>query len=147
VSIPIWQDTWTLHIDAMDGDHRALVALLGEIARRFTPQPDEAADAGGHEALMAALEDLGDRTREHFRNEEELMRSIGYPDLAAHRSEHALLVAEYVEMVRELRQQGVTRLEEETIAALRSWLVAHILGADRDLAEFYCGAVGRAEDG
>ena len=75
------------------------------------------------------------------------MRSIGYPELVAHRSEHALLVAEYVEMVRELRQQGVTRLEEETITALRSWLVAHILGADRDLAEFYYGVVGQAEDG
>jgi hemerythrin len=143
VSIPTWQDAWTLHIDAMDADHRALVVLLGELARRFTPQPGEAADAGGHEALMAALEDLGEHTREHFHNEEEFMRSLDYPGLAAHRSEHALLLAEYVEMLRELRQQEVARLEEETITALRSWLVAHILGADRDLAEFYYGLVGR----
>lgn len=147
MGIPTWQDSWTLSIDAMDSDHRALVALLGDLARRFAPPPGQAADAGGHNDLMAALEELGEHTREHFRREEELMRSLDYPGLAAHRSEHVLLLAEYVEMVRELRQQGVARLEEETISALRSWLVAHILDADRDLAKFYFKLVAPGEEG
>ena len=65
------------------------------------------------------------------------MRSIDYPDLGAHRCEHALLYAEYVEMVRDLKRQSITRLESETVTSLRRWLMGHMLGADKEYADYY----------
>lgn len=98
---------------------------------------DEQKTSAQHDALIAALEQLGERTREHFQHEEDFMRSIDYPDLGAHRCEHALLHAEYVEMVRDLKYQPIVRLDPETVAALRQWIVGHMLAADKEYADFY----------
>ena len=144
--IPTWNEAWSLRIDAVDEEHRALVDLLGELARRFAAAQPGENDAQSlepsqarreHEALIGALERFAEHARLHFQSEEELMRSIDYPGLGGHRSEHALLLAEFVEMVRDLKGQRLTRLDPDTISALRGWLVAHIMGSDRELAEHY----------
>ena len=146
MSIPGWQDVWSLQIEVIDAEHRLLVETLGDLARRFTlepggapemPRADAAESVRQHDALIAALEGLGAQAREHFQHEEAFMRSIDYPDLGAHRSEHSLLLAEYIEMVRDLAPGPVTRLDPETVSALRAWLVGHILGPDRELADHY----------
>ncbi|MEA3276868.1 MAG: hemerythrin family protein [Pseudomonadota bacterium] len=142
-----WHDHWTLHIDTLDEDHHALVELLSDLARCFATEPgegsgsDELADCAGVD-LFAALEQLGAHAREHFRREEEFMRGIDYPGLAEHRTEHALLMAEYTELVRDLKEQGVRHIDEKTLETLKHWLIAHILGADRGFADVYfqlCG--------
>lgn len=157
-----WQDHWTLNIDPIDEEHRALVAGLNRLAERFLPPlgaetadkpggggdltPAEAKEAAArHQALIAALEVLADQAREHFRHEEALMRAIDYPELAAHRSEHALLMAEYVELVRDLERQATTQLDGETLAALQHWLVGHMVGADRDYADHYAALIQSPE--
>jgi hemerythrin len=154
VSTPGWQDAWNTRIDSVDAEHRELVALLQDLTERFTRVPGgahhdarspaprgetpPARDAStDHDALIAALERLGEHAREHFRHEEELMRLIDYPEIGAHRSEHVLLLAEYVEMVRDLKKQATTHLDPETVSALRQWLVGHMLSADKEYADFY----------
>lgn len=146
-----WREDWTLRIDPLDDDHRRIVDLLLDIALRFRDEPDAAGrgdfgdtgvDPGGEGGLYDALARLGEFTRNHFRREEEFMRTIDYPGLAEHRSEHALLMAEHTAMVRELRARGAERLAPEDLENLKHWVVAHILGADRGFADFYfeiCG--------
>ena len=152
-----WRDDWTLRIDTLDDDHRGIVNLLLEIARRFADEPKGpdalrigggGEDAGSDGDLYEALDRLGTFTREHFRREEEFMRTIDYPGLAEHRSEHALLMAEHTAMVRELRERGLERLGPRELEALKHWVVAHILGGDRGFADHYfeiCGD-GSASD-
>lgn len=142
-----WQPAWNLGIERLDREHRMLIAELKTLSRRFAAAGEERVSAtdpdpgayppAEHEALMTALEAFGDQVLAHFDREEDFMRSIRYPDLGAHRSEHALLHAEYVEMVRSLRHQAITRLDAETISALRRWLVSHILAADKEYADYY----------
>ena len=154
-----WQDHWNLHIDPIDEEHRALVEGLNRLAERFVaPLPGLSGQEGNgngvggtpgddlgavdrHRALITALEILADQTREHFKHEEALMRAIDYPELAAHRSEHALLLAEYVEMVRDLDRQATSHLDAETLAALQHWLVGHMVGADREYANHYAALI------
>jgi hemerythrin len=156
MSLIHWQDNWTLGIDLMDAEHRALVDGINQLAERFAaPVGGAAASPAGlggaaldvvgvseaaarqHADLIAALEVLADHAREHFKHEETLMRSLDYPELASHRSEHALLLAEFVEMVRDLERQDVTWLDADTMEALYHWLVGHMVGADRDYADHY----------
>ena len=159
-----WQDHWNLDIEPIDEEHRALVEGLNRLAKRFVPPrtglSDQAGYGGGvgespgderdvasrHRALITALESLADQAREHFNHEEALMRAIDYPDLAAHRSEHALLLAEYVEMVRDLERQATSHLDAETLAALQHWLVGHMVGADRDYANHYATLIQSPEE-
>ena len=148
-----WRDEWTLRIDTLDDDHKAIVDLLSDIAQRFAEEPERPVESdegdgvggggdGGDGDLYAALGRLSAYTREHFRREEEFMRTIDYPGLADHRSEHALHMAELTTQVREFRERGLERLSVQELEFLKQWVVAHILGADRGFADHYfeiCG--------
>ena len=145
-----WRDEWTLRIDTLDDDHRAIVDLLLEIARRFGDEPERSegseestrTDNQNDDDLYAALDRFSAFARRHFQREEEFIRTIEYPGLPDHRSEHALLLAELTEMIRELRERGVVRLGPQDLDALKQWVVAHILGTDRKFADHYfriCG--------
>lgn len=153
-----WQESWTLGIDLMDAEHRSLVDGINQLAARFTADPAQAAEplevADGdtppspsvnHVALITALEVLAEQAREHFKHEEALMRAIDYPELASHRSEHALLLAEYIEMVRDLDRQSLIHLESETVQSLHHWLVGHMVGADKDYADYYFSILGQKQ--
>jgi hemerythrin len=158
-----WQDTWNTRIDLLDTEHRELVEMLHELTQRFTraagsahqyanaldedsAPPDGAGLSAQHDALMAALDRLGERAREHFQHEEEFMRTINYPDLGAHRSEHVLLLAEYTEMVRDLKKLSITHLDPETVGALRRWLVGHMVAADKEYADYYFSILGKQDN-
>ena len=145
-----WRDEWTLHIDTLDDDHRAMVDLLLEIARRFGDNPEHSEGAeeqppgeeDSGDDLYAALDRFSAFVRRHFQREEEFIRTIDYPGLPNHRSEHILLMAELTDLVRELRARGVTRLSLQELVTFKQWVVAHILGADRRFADHYfkiCG--------
>jgi hemerythrin-like metal-binding protein len=144
-----WRDEWTLRIETLDDDHKVIVGLLSDITQRFAEEPEQPegseegdGDGGGDGDLYAALDRLSAYTREHFRREEEFMRTIDYPGLADHRSEHALHMAELTTQVREFRERGLQRLSAQELELLKQWVVAHILGADRGFADHYfeiCG--------
>jgi len=141
-----WRDDWMLRIDILDKDHRAIVDMLRGIARRFGEEPEQqeevrqesgnqdSADSGD---LYAALEKLGSYTRAHFQREEEFMRTIDYPHIADHRSEHAMLMAEHTALIRELGEREAERLGPAELEILKHWVVAHVIGGDRGFADHY----------
>jgi len=136
-----WRDDWTLDVGFMDEDHRMLADMLNRIARDFGERsgtsPSRKASPGENAAAMfTALDELAAHAREHFHREEDVMRTLGYPDFAAHKSEHGMLLAEYSVMVREIRESGETHLDMTTLDALKQWLMGHVLDVDRQLAEF-----------
>jgi len=149
-----WRDEWTLHIETLDDDHREMVDRLLEIAHRFgeqqepsgaadgTTEPDEEAD----ENLYGALDRFCAFARAHFQREEELVRTIDYPGLPDHRSDHTILMAEFTAMVRELRERGVERLGAQDLDTLKDWVIAHILGTDRRFADHYFEICGKDTD-
>ena len=148
-----WRDEWTLHIDTLDDDHRRIVSLFLEIARRFnaeTERPEGSKEGVGaddtDDDLYASLDRFGTFTRSHFRREEELVRTIDYPGLPHHRSEHTLLMAEFTALVRELRERGVERLDPQDLETLKQWILAHIVGADRRFADHYFQICDSATD-
>ena len=158
MSAILWQESWTLGIDLIDVEHQSLVDGVNQLAARFTLGPAQAAESVGmgggdnphdtsanHAALIKALEALAEQAREHFKHEENLMRAIDYPELASHRSEHALLLAEYVEMVRDLQRQRLIHLDSEMVQSLHHWLVSHMVGADKDYADYYFSILGQQQ--
>ncbi|SDX46814.1 bacteriohemerythrin [Thiocapsa roseopersicina] len=131
-----WHDEWSLNIDVLDEEHRGLIEHLADICHRFGPEasPRRSGDAC---ALIDALTDLGEAVREHFKREEELMQTVGYEDVAEHRTEHALLMAEYTDQLRHWRAEGIDVFHEEAQEDARDWILDHILGADRDFAKAF----------
>jgi hemerythrin len=138
-----WREHWCVGIEALDRDHRALAAILNHMALRFGAHNIHAADAGlrtsAHEsavptALRYWLDALRERAREHFAREEALMRATHYPDTAEHASEHALMLAEYTALVRDICARGDEQLRLSDLEALKQWLLGHMLDMDKRLA-------------
>jgi hemerythrin len=128
-----WREEWTLHVEFMDADHRLLAQYLGRIARDFD-RCIAWKSRPGAERMLAALETLGELTRQHFRREEEVMHLAEYPLLDAHAAEHELLLAEHTELMRAIGSSGSEGLAPTTLTALAQWLFGHILDDDRTLA-------------
>jgi len=156
-----WRDHWAVGIQPIDTDHRMLCALLERIAREFsanrpeTPAPTgyvasagqpslpdlglSSDQSGAKASLMLHLLVLGEHTRAHFAREEALMRANDYPDLAAHKREHRLLLAEYVGLLREISAGDGEVLDLEILRSLKGWILGHLLDTDRKLADYLHG--------
>jgi hemerythrin len=156
-----WREQWALGIEPIDTDNRMLCALIERIARDFCgnhfgagafaatpdgtdrpclPEIGLAADRESvRGSLMLRLHVLGEHVRAHFAREEALMRANDYPDIAAHQREHRLMLAEYVDLLRDVDHNVGDGLDLETLRSLKRWLLGHLLDTDRRLAEYLHG--------
>lgn len=123
-----WEpDKYTLDIAEMDDQHQRLVALMNQLAKR-----DES--GASKEELLTLLQQLGNFTVQHFREEEAYMLQMGYPQLDTHKKIHRELVGKLREHVQEF-QSGSGRLGQQLLGFLKFWLSAHIKGIDRQYAQ------------
>ncbi len=115
-----------LGIPALDEEHCAIVGLIDRLAREVT---EAGPDVPGTK-FVPALRELYAITQAHFSHEEKLMESMEFPGLAGHRREHAMLLAEQADFIRDI-ETGQERLDAESLAALRIWFLGHTIGSDR----------------
>jgi len=74
-----WSDRLLIGDPLIDAQHRQLVELISHVDERETPDDPQ--------TLAAAV----NYAAKHFRDEENLMRQLGYPGLPAQISEHRTL--------------------------------------------------------
>jgi len=134
-----WRDDWLLGIPGVDREHQELAQLFNQVAKLYACAGEKrmTGNAEVAEELVGLLNEMGEHVRSHFRNEEALMRESGYPELEDHSFEHASLLAEYAELLRELESQGLGCLDTETLGSLKTWLIGHVANADSRFGEFY----------
>ncbi|HEY4743449.1 MAG TPA: bacteriohemerythrin [Desulfuromonadaceae bacterium] len=129
-----WRDSLAIGVDQIDNQHRELLqrfnALLG------------ACEAGkGMDELKRLLVFLDDYIVEHFRDEEHLQRTSGYPDYAAHKQEHDSFIERVMAVKDEISAEGVAvHHVMETNNMLLKWLLNHISKVDTGLGKFLRGA-------
>ncbi len=151
-----WQDNWALKIPHLDQQHLELVAHINRIADMVagdSSRPAAGAEAGQHAVAQGRpgrcddvpersrlicdhVEELIEQTRAHFRDEEALMLRVDYPSYNEHKREHGILLAELVDLARQVRQ-GAEQIGLGTLTALKHWLIVHIVTSDRAYAEYY----------
>jgi diguanylate cyclase (GGDEF)-like protein/hemerythrin-like metal-binding protein len=78
------------------------------------------------------LEEVIVEARKHFAREEELFVQHGYAGGEAHKTDHEHLLREALHFKERLKQGEETKV----LHFLRSWLVMHILHADKPFADF-----------
>ena len=122
-----WDHTLELGHEAMDTDHRQLVALINQLTILVVNRL-------GKKAYDAMLDDLFARIRAHFRMEEQLMAACTYPYAKEHCSEHAMLIKDALGFRAKFDASA-----EPSVSLLYffdQWLTRHILSSDKDLASF-----------
>ena len=64
------------------------------------------------------------------------MLQVDYPGYNQHKREHGILLAELVDLAREVRQ-GAEQVGLGTLTALKHWLIVHIVTSDQAYADYY----------
>jgi hemerythrin-like metal-binding protein len=132
----VWDEIYRVGIAAIDEQHQRLF----DIVNRFH---DAVLRREGRWALVSLFDELAEYTVYHFREEEQRMAEVGYPDLSSHRGYHQRLVG----LVATYRQQladGVDGIEARAVDFIKMWLNAHVLGTDKDIGRYALGRRGAA---
>ncbi len=122
-----WLAEYDLGIKVIDDQHKRIVDYINEL--------EKAKDMGNSGFTSFALNGLLDYTLTHFQFEEKLQEKAGYPYLKAHKRIHAIFIKR-IASFRE-RFNGGENVTEELLDMLRTWLVGHIKGDDRDYRELF----------
>ena len=122
-----WDDTLATGNPTVDEQHKTLLSIFDEIA--------EATTTGvGNREIGHMLVRLSDYVSLHFAEEEALMASHEYPELASHCAEHVKLSEKTRNLVLAHRL-GVESAIPLTML-LREWVFEHIRGVDQRFAQY-----------
>jgi hemerythrin-like metal-binding protein len=123
-----WTPALEVGNEQMDRQHKQLVKILNELHQAML--------AGSQTRdLVRVMEELILYTKYHFNTEERLMAEAGYPGLARHKQKHQALTAKVEEYAAEVLK-GRATLSLSILQFLKDWLNKHILGTDKEFAEF-----------
>jgi hemerythrin len=123
-----WKNEYSISVGSVDAQHRTLFAIAGELHAAM-------AAGQGKTALAKILDRLVQYTITHFAHEERLMRSSGYPDLAAHEVEHQALTRQVAQFQADFKT-GRVAMTVQVLQFLKDWLEKHIQQSDRKFAPF-----------
>ncbi len=124
-----WNDRFSVNDRAIDTDHRRLFTLFNEVAQAMR-------EGQGKSVLQQTFGTLVDYADHHFKREEQVMASVDYPNLAAHRREHQDFVAKVQALRNQLAAYSSNTLAIETFEFIKSWLINHIQKSDRAYAPY-----------
>ena len=114
-------DDFIFHHQIIDEQHQKLFALAHRAYKA----------ANGHVAvndIKNILIEFFDYMKTHFKDEEEYMKAIGFPQLEEHKKIHRQIVNDMAGMVKNVHSVDVLKEMIATIA--KDWLLTHILQED-----------------
>jgi hemerythrin len=116
----------TMQVSRLEGEHARIAGMLQRATKAFMrhASPSE---------VNAILLELGGYALNHFREEEALMATSGYPGAEAHRREHEGM-ASYVRGLLDLQSKQDALLG--AVNVLDQWIEAHIRIMDKEFFDF-----------
>lgn len=124
-----WDDRLSVGNDLLDNQHKLLVEQCNRIANCVSDESEEGKNQF-HDILNALMR----YAHEHFRTEEELLAQNFYPDLEAHKREHAAFEEHLIETLAAASQGKLDKAGLQQF--LRTWLSEHMLESDLKYREF-----------
>jgi len=116
----LWTEQLSLGVPEIDDAHKKFLLQLSIVANMR--------DEKLGDVLFALIKDM----EQDFAHEEALMEKIGYPDIRAHREQHARVLSSFHEVVPEVLK-GDCHSAHHLLDLLPSWLVVHITTMDKAL--------------
>ncbi len=126
VEFLVWRPEWLLNIPALDADYYQMVVLINQVA-----------DTDDSTPLTRRLTALLVHLQQHFVIERDFLRSIQYPELPEHCSDHALALAELIDLQRRVHVTQQTALTVDELQGIKRWFFNHVIAEDRLFASYY----------
>lgn len=127
-----WKQEYAIGISEIDRQHQELFRMADEI---YDMVLDISGDSQLQQVtdLMAALKQYAE---DHFALEESLLVRYEYPELEAHKREHASFRAQVAELSQAKGSQTQQAVLTELIKFMTQWIFRHIRSADVDYAPY-----------
>lgn len=133
----LWKEKYMLGVPLIDEQHQELfrrVTDFVEVVRKPVPWEEKT------QQVNQTLDFMKDYVITHFRDEENLQRQLGYPELPAHHKLHQDMVAYVAQVAREYEENGYQeQLIQQFAGRLLAWLINHVASEDQKLANFVNG--------
>ena len=118
-----WKPFYELNITQIDEEHKQLF----EIAKRALHQTDSI------DNIKQNLRELCSYMLYHFKNEEEYMELIGYPQLEQHKEIHQKVIHDLNTFMKSLVSEGLKNYKKKLALFIEIWLVNHMFHEDRKI--------------
>ncbi|MBF0097284.1 MAG: bacteriohemerythrin [Magnetococcales bacterium] len=118
----VWTDSLNTGLRDVDSDHRKLMDMINQLHQAMKR-------GASKESVLEILKRLADYTVFHFKREEEYFDRTSYAERTPHKAEHKKLVDLAVEFIKRY-DEGDFAIVIDLMAALKSWLVSHIMHSD-----------------
>ena len=128
-------DKYKTGITFVDDEHRKLFEIISDTNDLIHDQllHDK------YDEIMRILHELQEYTERHFKDEEDLMTRIGYPEIKAQKRAHSA----FIERLVEINVDGLDEIDNnqqayllDLVDFLVSWLSNHIIAADKKIGIF-----------
>ena len=125
----VWNNTYSVGVPALDAQHKMLIGMINQLADCHAARGN-----GSSGAYHEVLSRMFDYTQIHFKDEEDYLHRIGYPQLADQKVEHAAFVGKMVAF----SMAAADGVQDEVAVQryLKAWLLSHILESDMQYRPF-----------
>ncbi len=117
----LWDNAYSLGIQEIDIQHKKLF----EIVNRLYALDEEHSTK---EELKTILYEFSDYMRTHFKDEEEYMNSIHFPELSEHKNIHETIIQHLAELIKTPARLGIIKTKMKVLA--KHTLIDHIMHED-----------------
>jgi len=119
-----WDDSYSVGVTVLDDDHKRLINLINQLQTAALYHTSD-------EYLKETFDALIDYTKFHFQREEALLEKHDFPGLEAHKLQHQAMIDEVESFVTDYQQNTDVTIAK-TISYLKTWLINHINGTDKE---------------
>ena len=127
MAVFVWNEKFSVGMETVDDQHKHFLALLNNL-------DDEIQRNNGDEIVEMAINRLFNYAMFHFRAEENILFTCGYPEFERQRREHSFFVSQVKEM--EESNQGSRVHLASIVSFLKDWFMYHIMIEDKKFAAF-----------
>ena len=124
---------YSIGVPEMDREHAHWIAL---IERFRLAAAGHLMDHIGLDAARRTLEALLEYTQQHFANEEQLLATYQYPDLAEHRAKHRELTGAVLKLRKEIAEHSSESTPLKLNLFVTVWFLEHIMTEDWKYSRF-----------
>lgn len=115
-----WDEKFSLHVETIDEQHKELF--------RLSAQVESLDEKTTKEEIKRLLNSFFIYMRDHFKNEESYMKSIGYPLLKKHHILHQEIIEDFTKLIKE--NHSLESIKKQMKIATKKWLIDHIMDND-----------------
>lgn len=125
-----WSDKLSVKHSGIDNQHKQLLAIGAKLelfSKKSYKEKDE---------FLALVQELKDYTVYHFNAEEEIMESVGYPNIKAHKQIHKKFIAQVTDVDFEAFDYKDEKALKDLLLFISEWIIKHIGHTDMGYVEY-----------